>query len=180
MSSHLTKFMMGLILSLTSLTSYAASSVAPDNDPADGNSTFWTVYLAVPDVEKAIESVGGEWINAADLAKSGRPDDDYDGFILPGINALMVNKKETLDKFAAQAKVIYTPSFDVITLSDYAKIPYRDIICMMLADGQMRIATRDNINPAQNPASDFAAFLEVAGNFRAQERKSCCGESCAK
>lgn len=155
----------GVIMSLTALTSRAATIPAAERDSID-NESFWTVYLAVDDVNKAIETVGGLWINAEDLAKEGRPDSDFDGFILRHINTLMVNKKATLDKFIRQAKIIYTPSFGEMTQEECLKIPYRDIICMMLCEGQMRIATRDNIDPTTNPSSYIASFLEVVGKVK--------------
>lgn len=152
-------------MSLTAMTSRAATTPATERDSI-ADQGFWTVYLAVDDVNKAIETVGGLWINGEDLAKDPRPDGIFDGFILRHINALMVNKKATLDKFIRQAKIIYTPSFDTMTQEECLQIPYRDILCMMLCEGQMRIATRDNIDPATNPSSYIASFLEVAGNFK--------------
>lgn len=164
------------IVTVSLLSSFRFSSCSPRQDSApvaekaaedagDGSS-LWYVALAVPDVNKAIEEVGGNWLELEKLSEDTKGEDYYDGFIMRQINVLLVLKKATFNKFVKRAEIIYDNAFEKIAADS---VSFDDTVCAMFMFGQMRVTPRSYKNSDQNPVMPLANYLELIGNYRDHE-----------
>ncbi len=164
------------IVTVLLLSSLGSSSCSPKRDSAPvtekaaedagDESDLWNVALAVPDVDKAIEEVGGNWLELEKLPMDDKGDAYYDGFIMRQINVLLVLKEATFNKFVKSAEIIYDNAFEKIAADS---VSFDDTVCAMLMFGQMRVTPRSYKNSDKNPVMPLANYLELIGNYRDHE-----------
>lgn len=147
-----------------SVSAAAPASDMQNEDAAQPEST-WVVPIVMDDPTAAPSIVPGEWIDAEDLASSGKADSDYAGFILKYANAVLTIHRSTLDGFVKDAKKIMI-DFEDADQATYQALPFDKILCVMVFEGYVRITTRPDW-VRENITTRTLSDIEALGNGRA-------------
>lgn len=125
-------------------------------------SSQWTVAIFLPDIAAGPELNTDNWLNLADLPMSSRPDNSYQGFRLPNINAIYTWHKSVIETLTAKCDTI---------VIDYKDATSADLSALLVAIGicgpQARVVTTSALIPGTNPALISAGLIEFVALAKA-------------
>lgn len=127
-------------------------------------SSQWTVAIFLPDIAAVPELNTDNWLNLADLPMSSRPDNSYQGFRLPNINAVYTWHKSVIETLTAKCDTIVIDYKDS-TSADLSALPIDSIVAIGICGSQARVVTTSALTPGTNPAlisSDLIEFVALA------------------
>ncbi len=135
---------------------------------AASGSSEWVVPVFLPDISAIPELYTDNWLDLADLPASDRPESDYQGFLLPHINAVYTRHKSVIESLTAECSVILI-DYKESTPADLSALPVDSIVAIGICGPQARVVTTSALTPGSNPAlvsadlMEFVALAKAAG-----------------
>lgn len=124
----------------------------------------WVVAVFLPDIAAIPELNTDEWLDLADLPTSDRPDNAYQGFRLPHINAVYTWHKSVIESLTAKCSVIFI-DYKEATTGDLSALPIDRIVAIGICGPQARVVTTSALTSGSNPAlvsADLMEFVSLA------------------
>ena len=162
-SNRLCYFLAASLLMLLAVA-VPVSAAAPQTTEPENPDGIWNVVVVVPDIEAAVRQAGGDWINAADLAKSDRSDSSYSGLKLPYAGALLVIKPEALDNIVKDAGK-FLIDWQSVGYDGFKALDFNEILTVARCGDLVRVTKRPagiNRNIAADGLSDLEAVRSCA------------------
>lgn len=161
--------LVGFIVLVSMMTSVFCLDARADVVNPEPVSSQWTVAIFLPDIAAVPELNTDNWINLADLPMSSRPDNFYQGFRLPNINAIYTWHKSVIESLTAKCETIII-DYKEATSADLSALPVDSIVAIGICGPQARVVTTSTLTPGTNPALisadliEFVALAKAAGN----------------
>lgn len=162
-----------IFAAVTSLFVVIMVAFMPQTAQAETSSTAsepseWIVPIFVPDIASLPEVDNDNWINLADLPTSDRPENSFQGFLLPNINAIYARHKSIIESLTANCSIILI-DYKECTSAELAALPLEKIAAVGICGPQARIVTTSALTTGGNPTlistdlMEFVALAKAAG-----------------
>lgn len=147
-----------IMFALMSHNAHAETSHSNSEQP------HWVVPIFLPDIASFPELNNDNWIDLAELPYSDRPENSFQGFLLPHINAVYTWHKSIIESLIANCSIIHI-DYKEATNDDVSSLPVDQIIAVGICGPQARIVTTAALASGSNPAlisADLMEFVALA------------------